>query len=204
MAINTYATLKTSIAAWIGGADSQTAATLGISTAIDDIVTLGESRIFRETRTKDTEFALNSNGIVPSDYVALKFAYLDGARATVLERRTLEWIYSNYPTRSAEGTPKYIGREGLNFVFGPFANAATLIKGVYYRRLLPLSTAVHGLFLNNPDLYLFACLAEAEILVGEDSRIKLWEAKYQKILMDVNLFDKQENASGSSLQMRVG
>ena len=48
----------------------------------------------------------------------------------------------------------------------------------------------------------FACLAESEILIGRDARIPIWEAKYQRILMDVNGADKAEDSSGSSLQMR--
>jgi hypothetical protein len=62
---------------------------------------------------------------------------------------------------------------------------------------------VNALFTNNPDLYLFACLAEAEIIIGRDKRVQLWEAKYQKILGLVNGVDNEESASGSSLQTRT-
>lgn len=39
--------------------------------------------------------------------------------------------------------------------------------------------------------------------IGRDKRVPLWEAKYQKILADVNGADQRENASGSSLQTRL-
>lgn len=209
MAITTYAELKTAVARWTGGSDASTAATLGLTDSIDDLVTVAESRIFRETRTKDTEASLSTaiaSGViaVPSDYIALKFSYVDGTPVQKLERRSAEWIYSNYGTRSANGKPKFIARETTNFIFGPYPDSGYTIKGVYFKKLAALSTAVHNLFTNNPDLYLFGCLAESIILIGRDDRIPLWEAKYIKILNDVNGFARAEDVSGSSLQMRLG
>ena len=208
MAITTYGELKTAVARWAGNADAQTAATLGITSTIDDLVTIAEARIFREARTRDMEGILNStiaSGVIalPQSYVALKFAYVDGSPTAPLERRSAEWIYATYPSRSSSGKPKYIAREGTNFIFGPYPDSAYTIKGVHYKRLSVLSSAVHALFTANPDLYLFGCLAEAEILVGRDERIALWESKYQKILADVNGEDKREDNSGSTLRMRV-
>lgn len=176
---------------------------------IDDLVTIAENRIFREAHTKDTEASLStaiSNGViaVPADYMSLKFAYIDGTPVRALERRSAEWIYANYGTRSGGGLPKCIARDAGNFVFGPYPDSGYTVKGVYYKRLAALSTGVHALFTNNPDLYLFACLAESNILIGLDSRLQIWEAKYQKILNDVNGYDRAEGASGSSLQMRLG
>lgn len=201
MALTTYTELKTAVSAWmdITAAD--------ISGQIDDLVTIAEARIFRETRTKNTEAVLSGTitaGVVavPSDYLELKFAYLTTSPSTSLERRSAEWIYSQYPTRSASGIPKTIAREAGNFIFGPYADSGYTLAGVYYKKLAALSTTDHALFTNNPDLYLFACLAESEILIGRDSRIQIWEAKYQKILADVNGLDNREDVSGGSIRMR--
>ena len=179
-----------------------------LTAVIDDLVTVAEARIFREARTKDTEASISTaiaSGVVavPSDYIELKFAYLDTTPSTILERRPAEWIYSQYPTRSSSGIPKCIAREAGNFIFGPYADSGYTLKGVYYKKLAALSTTAHALFTNNPDLYLFGCLAESEILIGRDARIPLWEAKYQKILADVNGQDRAEGASGSTLRMRI-
>lgn len=209
MALATYADLTTAVARWTGGSDASDATALGFASTIADLVTIAESRIFRETRTKDTEASLSTaiaSGVitVPSDYIALKFAYVDGTPVQTLERRSAEWIYANYSTRSATGKPKFIAREVSNFIFGPYADSGYTIKGVYYKRLAALSSAAHALYTNNPDLYLFGCLAESNILIGNDKRIALWEQKYQKILNDVNGFSRAEDASGSGLQMRLG
>ena len=202
MSINTYATLKTSVTSWL----DITAADL--TSQIDDLVTIGETRIFREARTKDTETAFSiaiAGGVLPvmGDYIELKHAYVNSSPVQVLERRNAEYIYGTYPTRSGSGVPKFIAREANNFIFGPYPDSGYTINGVYYRRLVPLATTLHALFLNNPDLYLFACLSEAELIIGRDDRIKIWEAKYQKILSDVNGMDRKEQASGSGLRVRI-
>lgn len=202
MSFTTYALFKTSLATWLDVSATD------LSTIIDDLVTVAETRIFREARTRDMEYALSStisSGVValPTGYVALKFAYIDGTPTQKLERRPAEWIYDSYPTRSASGKPCFIAREGTNFIFGPYADSAYTVKGIYYKRLTAVSSSPNALFLANPDLYLFACLAESEIVIGRDTRIPLWETKYKMILDRVNGEDKAEDQSGSTLQMRV-
>lgn len=201
MAITTYSELKTAVTSWL----DVPAATF--TSQIDDLVTLAESRIFRETRTKDTEATIStalSSGVyaLPSDYLEMKFAYINSSPISSLERRSPEWIYTEYPLRTSSGIPKFFARESTNLIFGPYPDSSYTLKGVYYKKLAALSTGVHALFTNNPDLYLFGTLAESELLIGRDERIKLWEAKYQKILSDVNGLDRRENSSGSILRIR--
>ncbi len=203
MAITTTAELKTAIAGWLN------VSAAALSSQIDDLITVGEKRIFREVRTKDMETALSiamSNGVMalPAGYVAMKFAYLNTSPVQALERRPAEWIYANYPYQSASGQPKYMARDAGNLIFGPFPDSQYTVKGIYYARLTAISgSGVNALFTANPDLYLMACLAEADMMLGRDPRIAIWNAKYEKIMADVNGEDKTEDQSGSHLQMRV-
>jgi hypothetical protein len=201
MAITTYSELKIAVVAWLD------IATADLTSVIDDLVTVGEKRIFRECRTRDMEDSFStaiSSGTIalPSNYVELKYARIDGTPSQPLERRSAESLYEMYPNRSSEGKPKYIAREGATFIFGPYADSAYTVKGIFYKRLTVVASAANALFVANPDLYLFACLAESEIVIGRDSRIPIWEAKYNKILADVNGEDRREQASGSTLRMR--
>ena len=139
---------------------------------------------------------------LPTGYINLKYAYVSTTPLTKLERRSAEWIYQN-TDRTGSCIPKFSGRDASNFIFGPYPAVYT-VTGVYYKNVGPLSTTLHNLFVNNPDLYLFACLAESEVVIGRDARIQLWEAKYQKILNDVNLLAKSEDSSGGLLQVRAG
>lgn len=201
--ITDYASLKTGVAAWLDVGTSD------ISSQIDDLIMVGEKRIFREVRNRDMETAWSatlSNGTValPNGYVALKNARIVTTPVVELERRSAEWIYANYGFRSSSGVPKYIGRDGSNFVFGPYPDSAYSIAGVYYSTLNAISSTINALFTANPDIYLMAALAEAEPLLGRDPRVALWNAKYGEILSQINGIDKTEDQSGSALQMRVG
>lgn len=203
MSLSTYTGLQGSVVAWM---DVNTA---DVATVIADLVTVAEARINREARTRDNEVSFStaiSSGViaVPTDYLSWKFAYVDGTPVQTLERRSAEWIYANYGTQSSSGKPKYMARDATNFIFGPYPNSGYTVKGVYYKKMAALSSSAHALFVSNPDLYLFGCLAESEIVIGRDSRIPLWEAKYTKILNDVNGLTKMEDSSGGSLQMRIG
>lgn len=203
LSISTYLELKAAITNWLDVPEASFP-----TGSIDDLVTVGEKRLFREVRTRDMEYAINatiSAGMfaLPADYVAVKYIYIDGMPTQRLERRTAEWIYNAYPTRSPEGKPLYFARESTNFIFGPYPDSGYTVKGIYYRRQTIVETIPNALFLANPDLYLFACLSEAEPLIGRDGRIELWEGKYLKILMSANSEDRNEDHSGSNLQMRV-
>jgi hypothetical protein len=203
MAITTTAELKTAITSWLDIAASN------LTNQITDLITLGENRIFREARTTDMETALSAAiaaGVLalPTSYVALKNAYVNTTPTVRLERKPWEWIYDHYPRNGSTGIPRYIAREGTNFIFGPAPDSTYTIKGIYYKRLAAIAGSVNALFTANPDLYLFACLAESEVLIGRDSRIAIWEAKYEKILSLVNKEAKNEESSGSTLAVSLG
>jgi len=82
MALTTYAELKTAVARWTGQSDNATATNLGMGSTIDDLVTIAETRILREAKTKDNEASISTSlasGVlsVPSDYVAHKLLYVN-------------------------------------------------------------------------------------------------------------------------------
>lgn len=189
----TYAELKTAIANWAKRAD--------LSTYLDDVILMGEKWVFRNARTRDMETALNlsiSSGVaaIPTDYVEMKHSYIDGTPVQSLQMRPASWIYIQYPTRSAEGKPVYIGTEGSNFIFGPYADSSYTLKGIYYKRLTSVASSANALFTANPDLYLFAALAELEPFLKNDKRIGLWTAKRAEILAQVNGEDNDGNYGG--------
>lgn len=205
MAFSTdYTSFGASISSWldIGASD------LGAS-MVADLITVGETRLFREARTRDMETAISTSvasGLVavPSGYVAMKYLYVNTNPQVVLERRSADWLRGNFPQNATSGIPQYFARDTTNFIFGPYPDSAYTVAGVYYKRLTSISgSALNAMFVTNPDLYLFACLAESEIVIGRDERIPIWESKYSRILADVNGMDKAEDSSGSALQMRT-
>lgn len=204
MSFANYTAFTASLSSWMDIGTSDIGASL-----YSDLVTVAENRIFRECRSRDMETSFSDSmtaGLLalPSGYLALKTAYVDSSPIQSLERRPAEWVRLTYPETSDSGVPKYIARYGGNFIFGPYPDSAYTVKGIYYKQLTAISgAALNALFTTNPDLYLLACLAESEIIIGRDARVPLWEAKYQRILADVNGAAKAEDASGSGLQMRT-
>jgi hypothetical protein len=198
MAITTYAELQTSVGNWLHRAD--------LTAIIPDLIMLGEKRIFREVRVRVMETALNSaiaSGVlaVPADYLELKFAYIDGTPVGPLSRSTASEIYTEYPLRSSTSKPKKIAREGSNFIFGPYPDSNYTVKGIYYAQLTSIASSANALFTANPDLYLFAALCEAAPYIKNDSRVPLWEQKYQSIKADMEASDKREYGSGGGLEI---
>lgn len=198
MSLATYADLKSACVNWARRSD--------LTNYLDDLITVAEGRIFREIRCREMEETLNStisSGVVavPADYVELKFAYVDGARTTLLQRKDPNWIYLSYPVRSSNGLPKFIAREGDNFIFGPYPDSGYTIKGVYYKELTAVQTTVNDLFTRYPDLYLSASLAEIFRFTRNDQMTTYWEGKYQDVKTTVNGESRMEAFSGGPIAM---
>ena len=199
MAITTYPQLQTACKNWLHRAD--------LDANIPDFITLGETRIMRNVKSKDMETAFSdtiASGAIalPTGYIELKFAYLNTTPTYALKNMDARFIYDKYPYRSASGSPRYIAREGSTFIFGPYPDSTYTVKGVYYKNLGPVSSSAHALFTNNPDLYLFAALCEAEPFLKNDPRVQLWEAKYDQIKDDINGLRDRESYSGGGMNIR--
>lgn len=202
-AITSYATLTTEIGAWLHRGTS-------LDAEIAGFIQLGEARVYRDLRVRQMEVSLSSaiaSGVisVPTGYLEMKYAYINGSPMRKLERKDAEWIYLNYPTRSSDGTPRFFAREAESFIFGPYPDSAYTVKGVYYKKLDALSDSntTNWLVTDAPDLILFASLCEAAPWMHDDARIPLWEKKYAQIAQRIQRNDEQEEFSGSPLASTV-
>lgn len=201
MAISNYTELTNAVIAWLD------VATADVSAVISNVVLAGETRIMRELRTPDmeasTSIAISAGAIpIPSDYVELKYAYIDGSPTQYLQMAPASQIYSRYPLRSSDGKPVLMSRDGSNFIFGPYPDSAYTVIFRYYKHLSAVQTTINALFTANPDMYLWACLAECEPILGRDNRLQVWESKYQMIKNAVNGEGDKSHFSGN-LQIRV-
>lgn len=193
MALTTYNELKSAIANWTHRGD--------IATYCDDLVTLAEARINREVRSTEMETALSvtiASGVaaVPSGFLELRHAYVDGSPSQKLYVKSAADIYDKYPTRASTGKPCFIAYDAGNFIFGPYPDSNYTIKGTYFRLQGPLSSGTYTLFTVNPDLFLFAALAESSPFLVNDKRVQLWETKYRQIRDDVNTRSEGSRVGG--------
>jgi len=199
VSLSSYSDLLTAITSWTHRSD--------LSSYNADFISLGESRINSELRVRAMETTVASTisaGViaVPSGYIEMKDFYISSTTPyKSLQRKTVNWIYDQYPTRASQGTPAFFAREGSNFIFGPFPDSTYTLTLLYYARLPALSSSVSTLFTNYPGLYLFAALAETAPFLKDDKRVGLWEAKYQELKQRAQDEDDDEDHSGSVMQI---
>ena len=194
MAFTTYAELLTSIATWLHRSD--------LTAMIPDFVSLGEDRIYRSLRHKDMETALDTTMVsgvvsVPSDFVQMRFAYINSSPSSSLDFVSPSVLYKKFGDRSSTGFPRVMAREGTNFIFGPAPDSDYNVKGIYYKRLDPLSTTVNAIYTSHPALWLYSSLCESAPFLQNDQRLILWEQAFQKILSEVSMENQDYNDSGS-------
>ena len=201
MSIANYSDLKTAVANWLNRSD--------LTSYVSDIVMLGEAKIYRELRIRAMETALSdtiASGViaVPSDYIEMKHAYVDGSSTESLQRVSLERMYEAYPTRSADGKPKFYAREAGNFIFGPYPDSGYTVKGVYYKRMTALSDSntTNWFTTNAPDILLWASLVEAEAFIKNDPRLPMWKDRYEESKAMIQDEDDKEAWSGGSPRAR--
>lgn len=201
MALASYANLTAAVADWLHRSD--------LTTPIADFVVIAENRINREVRCADMETAYTgtiASGViaVPTDFLEWKAVYIDSNGANRLQPKSWEWLLFNYPTRSAEGLPKFIARNASNFEFGPYPDSTYSVKGTYYKRLAAVSSSWHNLATEYPDLYLFGTLVAAAPYIGDDPRIPTWNAMYESIRDSINQEAVKADISGAPLVMTRG
>lgn len=182
MSLATYADLKTAVANWTHRAD--------LTPYLDDLILHAERHIFRRVRARSMETDLSgtigATGLaVPTGFLELKFAYITGTPVKWLDIKPAASLIQTYANRSDSGKPSAIAVNGANFIFGP-AGSGYAVGGTYYARPAAISTSVNALFTENPDLYLFAALAETMAYVVNDDRVALWIAKRDEIIAQIN------------------
>ena len=204
MSISTYAELQTAVTGWM----QRSGVVFDGTDYVPDLITMGEKYIFRHARTRDMETSLSvalSSGVgaVPADFVALKYAYLDHSPVYPVQPKAASWIITAYPTRSADDVPQFIAIDGSNFIFGPYPDSDYTLMGTYYKRLTSITSSANALFTSNPDLYLFAALAECKAFMKDNTYLQIWTQKRDQILQDVNNENNIGNYSGGPLTMAV-
>lgn len=168
-----------------------------------------ENKLYRQLNLRNEETDLNvavSGGVatVPSDFKALKFAYLDESPVSLCQWVPIEELYRDFPNRSGAESPKVISRDGTNFVFGPVSKDGTL-KGIYYAKQTPSRDSVDPTWYitNAPDLLLYGSLLEAQTFILNDSRIPVWAEFYRDALESVKTEQMNAETSMGQLVQRV-
>lgn len=202
--ITSYSTLQTAVADWLAKSN--------LTTWIPNFIQNWEEKFYRQPKNfgRWMESSLNSTIAssviaVPSDYLALKYAYVNGSPSSRLDRVSLNQLYGTYPRGGDTGLPRWIARDTSNFVFGPAPDSDYTIKGVYWAkptlmRSFSGDAAAHWIILNAPDLPLYGALLEAAPFLQNDKRIPTWQMFYDRAEAAYQLLQREEDDSGSPIQ----
>lgn len=173
----------------------------------NDIFTLNEGRGIAALENTFTGIITNNTLALPTNYLGLRYATVTVASATIpLQRRTVEFIYQNYPLQSGQGVPAFIGRSGTNFVFGPYADSQYTVSGVYWERMTALSAGNTTTWMTSdiPSTLLSACMRAVGEFEQSPDKFAAWDARYQRGIASFVARCKAEDYSGSELMMQVG
>jgi hypothetical protein len=183
MAISTYAELQTAVANWVDRAD--------IGSRIPEFISIAESRINRRLRCREQEAEASVSltggtrtAALPNDFSEVRRLYLDSSPIRWLEYIDPNEYWRRYVS-STTSKPAVFTIEGTNLVFGPIPDSSYTAKLQYYRTLPALSTSAHGVFVSNPDLYLYGALTATEPFLKNDKRFGLWKSQFDEIMIEL-------------------
>lgn len=199
MSISTYADLQTTATSLAFRTGDTT-----FTTILPDLIRLAEARICRDVRSHEMETAYSgaiASGViaVPTGFLGWKNVYVNSSSVQALQTKTLDWVFQNYPTRSADGLPKFIARNGSNFEFGPYPDSTYTIKGTYWAKPTAVETTWNALATAYPELYLFATLCEATEYIRDKEMLARFEAKYSEIVESISQQNNEIEFSGAPL-----
>lgn len=205
--ISGYASLQTAVSDYLARSD--------LTTFIPNFIQNAEERFYRQPRnygpwmtSTALSVAFTTTAVVPTDYLSARILYLNGQSQRPLVVSSLEQTLLAYPRSNSAGVPKWIARDGANFVFGPVPSGSFTLNGSYYAKPVLLrnfaaDAAAHFLILNAPDLLLYGALLEAEAFIKNDARIQVWSAAHAQALADYRDLMKAQSFSGGSMQTLV-
>jgi hypothetical protein len=200
--MNTYTTLKASIANWLAQ-DNLTA-------YIDDFLDIAEARVNRALRIRpqvSTATATATAGVdyvaLPSDFIALKGAYTSGDSKFSLEYRTVEQMNNVDP---GAGRPRYFTIRGDNMVFPANADDAYEVELTYYAKFPALSDSqtTNWLTTNFPQVLLYGSLQAAAEFIHDDEQVAKWGQLFQNALAELKVADMDESFGPSPIMRTEG
>lgn len=201
MTITTYPELVTAVENWINE-DS-------ISDRVAEFISLGEAKINRDIRVTAMETTAELNTVadtaevaLPTGFLQAKRMYIDSSPKRLLNFEPSDSFHEFYFS-STTGTPIAYTLEAGNFVLGPTPSGVFTLYLLYWKRLDGLAGGLNDVFTYNPDLYLYAALAEAYKFLNDDRQEGKYITLYEKAKAEVQKADIKNRASGSVLMQRT-
>ena len=205
MALNTYTSLKASIANWLNRSDL----TAEIQ---DDFIKLTEADLNSKLRVRSmiaqTDITINAEtAALPTDFLQIRnFYILSGQTKTPLVYTTPSSMDTTSGT-STTGKPTTFTILGDTLRFSPKPDATYTAKMNYFKKFPALSSSVATNYIleNHPAIYLYGSLFHAANFLGgiNPQQIQTWQQMFATALERLELNDREDEYNGSPLQVRT-
>jgi len=201
MAISNYTELKTAVANWLDRDD--------LADRIPEFIALAEARMNRVLRLRMMEskytastIASQRNYALPASYIQMRNFQLNTSPITSLSYVSPE-IYDRLWGGSQGGTPLFYTIIANELQLGPIPGSVITMEMLFYKKVSALSASntTELMLTDNPDVYLYGALLEAEPFVMNDERIGVWAQGFEKAIVDLQEQDNKDRHSGSALRV---
>ena len=202
MAIGTFAELKVAAANWLDRSD--------LTDRIPEFISLAEARFNRILRIRDMETVSTAISTVagtreydlPTGFVQMKEFHLTTDPLTPLFYITPEMM-TRIQAGSTKAKPEVFTIIADKVRLGPNPDAVYTTSMLYYKTFTALSASntTSDMLTNNPDVYLYGTLLEAEPFIMNDERVALWATAFKQAIDDIQFQDNKDRHSGSLLRV---
>ena len=201
MAIGTYAELQTAVANWLDRSD--------LDDRIPEFIALAEARMNRLLRLRLMEnkytastVAAQRNYALPTGYVQMRNFQINVTPVRPLQYVTPE-VYDRIWGGSSSGTPEVYTIMTNEVQLGPKPDSIMTMEMLFYKRVTALSgsNTTEQMLTENPDIYLYGALMEAEPFIMNDERVGLWAQGFSQAVQALQEQDNKDRHSGSALRV---
>ena len=201
MAISTYTELKTAVANWLDRDD--------LTDRIPEFIALAEARMNRVLRLRMMEAKYTASTVgaqrnyaLPSGYLQMRNFQLNTSPITTLSYVSPE-IFDRLWGGSTGGTPQFYTILANEIQLGPIPASVQTMEMLFYKKITALSgtNLTEQMLTDNPDIYLYGALLEAEPFIMNDERVSLWALGFEKAVASLQEQDNKDRHSGSALRV---
>lgn len=195
-AIPDYPTLKTTINDWLDRDD--------LTAKVPMFVQMAEAMFNRELRTPEMETSANitftsGSANLPSDYLAMRSAYVSGSPDTPLRGMAPTATYEEFDGTSGTPVAYVLVNGGMTLI--PPPSATTTVTLSYFARIEGLTDANESNWLleKHPDLYWAATIAYAYDYLDNDAKSQKYFAYTTTVLEQIKESAKKDRFGAGPL-----
>jgi hypothetical protein len=139
---------------------------------------------------------------LPTGFVQMKEFHLSTDPLTPLAYITPEMMTRLW-AGSAQAKPEVFTIIADNVRLGPGPDAVYTTSMLYYKTFTALSDSAttNDMLTNNPDVYLYGTLLEAEPFIMNDQRIQVWLGAFDRAVASIQNQDNKDRHSGSNMRV---